>query len=87
MRLLGALGLGAVVAGVGMAYYARRLSLQGGEGYLAALRQLPAQARSLFDDVGRRARLAVNEGLQAAHMREDQVARQLTSTGSSQTAT
>jgi len=77
MRFLGALGLGAVVAGVGLAYCVRRQNLRSGEGYLAALRQLPAQASSLVDDARRRGRLAVSEGLQAARMREDQVARRL----------
>jgi len=87
MRLPGALGLGAVVAGVGVAYCARRQSLRTGEGYLAALRQLPTQASSLVDDVRRRARLAVSEGLQAARMREDQVARRLTAAESSPNST
>jgi hypothetical protein len=87
MRFLGALGLGAVVAGVGLAYCVRRQSLSTGDGYLAALRQLPAQASSLLDDVRRRGRLAVDEGLQAARMREDQVARRLGEAESSQNAT
>jgi hypothetical protein len=87
MRFLGALGLGAVVAGVGLVYCVRRQSLRSGEGYLVALRQLPTQASSLVDDARRRGRLAVSEGLQAARMREDQVARRLGEARSSQNAT
>jgi hypothetical protein len=87
MRFLGALGLGAVVAGVGLVYCVRRESLRTGEGYLAALRQFPAQTSSLVDDARRRGRLAVSEGLQAARMREEQVARRLTAAESSQEST
>jgi len=82
MRLLGAFGLGAVIAGVGLAYCVRRESLRSGEGYLAAARQLPAQASSLVEDVRRRGRLAMNEGLQAARMSKEQVERRLTATES-----
>ena len=78
MRFLGALGLGAAIAGVGLAYCVRRESLRSGEGYAAAARQLPVQASSLVEDVRRRGRLAVTEGLQAARMRKEQVERQLT---------
>ena len=81
------LGFGAVVAGVGVAYYVRRQSAQTGDGYLAVLRQLPAQARSLVEDVTRRGRLAMQEGLQAAHMREEEVTRQLAEAESRGTAT
>ncbi len=84
MRSLGALGIGGFVAGVGVAYYVRRVSQQNGDGYVTALRQLPAQTRALAADAARRARLAVSEGRQAARMREDQVARQLTGVESSQ---
>lgn len=87
MRLLGVLGLGVVVAGVGLAYRVRRESMRTGDGYLAALRQLPAQASSLVDDVRRRGRLAASEGLQAARMREEQVARRLTAAESSRVST
>ena len=87
MRPLGALGLAAAAVGAGAMYCARRLGRQSGEGYVSALRRLPREARSLADDVGRRARLALDEGLQAARMREEQVARELTSAESGKTAT
>lgn len=86
MRLAGALGLGVLVAGVGLAYYVREQSLRTGDGYMATLRRLPGQVRPLPGDVLRRFDLAVSEGQQAARMREAQVEQQLASTGSSATA-
>jgi hypothetical protein len=87
MRLLPPLGFGVVAAGIGVACYVRRENERTGAGYLAVLRQLPAQARSLVDDIGRRGRLAAQEGLQAAHMREEEVARQLAQAESQPTTT
>ncbi|HJW74430.1 MAG TPA: hypothetical protein VJ787_01995 [Thermoleophilia bacterium] len=86
MKLLGTLGLGTLVAGVGLAYCVREQSLRTGDGYLATLRRLPAQVRPLLGDVRRRIDLAVSEGRQAARLREAQVQQQLTATGSSPAA-
>ncbi len=87
MRLLATLGVGAIAAGIGVACYVWQQHERTGEGYLGVVRQLPAQARSLAGDIGRRGRLAVQEGLQAAHMREDEVTRQLTQAESRPTTT
>lgn len=86
MRLAGALRLGALVAGVGLAYYVREQSLRTGDGYMLTLRRLPGRVRPLLGDVGRRFDLAVSEGRQAARLRETQVQQELTATGSSASA-
>jgi len=77
VRLLRSAAFGAVVAVAGLAYYVQRRSAETGEGYLTIVRQLPAQARSLWDDARRRGLLALEEGRQAARMREEEVERQI----------
>jgi hypothetical protein len=84
VRLVGALGLGVLAAG--LTYYVREERLRTSDGYLVTLRRLPARARPLLDDVRRRFDLAVTEGRQAASLRATQVQQRLAATGSSSPA-
>ena len=81
MRLFGTLAFGAMLAGAGLAYYVHERSRATGQGYLEILRQLPSDTRRTYDDVRRRAVLALEDGVQAARRREDQVERELVAAG------
>ena len=64
---------GGVLAGTGAAYYVRERSRATGQSYVEVLLQLPAEARRGYAEARRRARLALDDGLQAARVRERQV--------------
>lgn len=81
MRFLGSVVFGTVLAGAGLAYYVHDRSARTGQSYLEVLRLLPGDARHAYDDVRRRATLAVDEGLKAAQLREREVDRELTTAG------
>jgi len=73
VKLLGTLVFGSVLAGVGVAYYVRERSQTTGQSYLEVLRQLPSDVRRGYGEAQRRAQLALNDGLRAARLREQQV--------------
>ena len=73
MRLWGTLIFGGVLAGTGAAYYVRERSRSTGQSYVEVLLQLPAEARRGYGEARRRARLALDDGLLAARVRERQV--------------
>ena len=80
MRLWGTLIFGGVLAGTGVAYYVRERSQSTGQSYVEVLKQLPSEARRGYGEARRRARLALDDGLQAARMRERQVDHALVAT-------
>lgn len=73
MRLWGTLIFGGALAGVGMAYYVRERSQATGQSYAEVLLQLPSEVRRSYGEARRRARLALDDGLRAAGVRENQV--------------
>jgi hypothetical protein len=85
MRFFGTVGLGAVVAGAGLALYVRRQSEQTGVGYATVIRRLVGDIPWLVDDARRRARLALEQGREAAHRRQDELTRELAAVSSAST--
>ncbi len=85
MRLFGTVGLGALVAGAGLALYVRRQSEQTGVGYATVIRQLVGDIPYLVDDARRRARLALEQGREAARRRQDELTRELAAVSSAST--
>jgi len=77
MRVLRSVGFAAILAAAGLAYYVQQRSAQTGEGYLSVVRQLPGQARAWWSETRERATLAIEEGRQAARLREQEVERQI----------
>ena len=73
MRFWGTLVFGTALAGVSVAYYVHERSQATGQSYVAVLRQLPSEARRGYDEARRRAKLAIDDGLRAARVRESQV--------------
>jgi uncharacterized membrane protein len=73
VRLWGTLIFGGVLAGTGVAYYVRERSRSTGQSSVEVLLQLPAEARRGYREARRRARLALDDGLRAARVRERQV--------------
>ena len=80
MRLWGTLIFGGLLAGTGVAYYVRERSQSTGQSYVEVLKQLPSEARRGYGEARRRARLALDDGLQAARARERQVDHALVAT-------
>jgi hypothetical protein len=85
MRFFGTVGLGALVAGAGLALYVRRQSEQTGVGYATVIRQLVGDIPYLVDDARRRARLALEQGREAARRRQDELTRELAAVSSAST--
>lgn len=81
MGLLRSLGVGALLAGAAAAYLVQRRVQEDGITYTEALRQLPAQARTLWADTRQRAQLAIEDGRRAARDREERVVRELAAAG------
>ena len=73
MRLWGTLIFGGALAGAGVALYVRDRSQATGQSYAEVLLQLPSEVRRGYGAARRRARLALDDGLRAAHVRESQV--------------
>ncbi len=82
MNAFRSLGFGVLVIGAAAAYYVQRRVQEDGIGYGEALRQLPARARTLWDETRERGMLALEEGRQAAREREERVQRALEAAGS-----
>jgi hypothetical protein len=81
VKLVGTFVFGAVLAGAGLAYYVHERSNATGQSYVEVLRQLPGELRRTYDSTRERALLALEEGLKAARLREDQVERELVAAG------
>ena len=73
MRLWGTLVFGTALAGAGLAYSVRDRRLATGQSYVDVLRQLPSEAMRGYGEARRRAQLAIDDGLRAARLRENQV--------------
>ena len=82
MRLWGTLIFGGVLACTSVAYYVRERSQSTGQSSVVVLLQLPAEVRRGYDEARRRARLALDDGLRAARVRELQVDHALVSAAS-----
>jgi hypothetical protein len=83
MGFLRSLGVGALLAGAAAAYLVQRRVQEDGITYPEAIRQLPAQVRTLWAETRQRALLAIDDGRQAAHDREQRVLRELAAAGPS----
>jgi hypothetical protein len=73
VRLWGTLVFGTALASAGLAYYVRDRRLATGQSYVDVLRQLPSEALRGYGEARRRAQLAIDDGLRAARLRENQV--------------
>jgi hypothetical protein len=81
MKIVRPYGLGIVLVGAGVAYYVRRRSAECGLAYMDVLKQLPGEARRYWDETRRRGALALEDGLSAAHRREEEVLRAIAAVG------
>jgi hypothetical protein len=84
MRIVRPYGLGIVLVGAGVALYVRRRCTETGLGYLDVLKQLPGEVRKYWDDTRRRGMLALEDGLSAAHRREEEVLRAIAVVGAAE---
>jgi hypothetical protein len=84
MRIVRPYGLGIVLVGAGVALYVRRRCTETGLSYLDVLKQLPGEARKYWDDTRRRGLLALEDGLSAAHRREEEVLRAIAAVGAAE---
>ncbi len=73
MRLWGTLIFGGALAGASVAFYVRERVQTTGQSYTEVLLQLPSEVRRGYGVARRRARLALDDGLRAARVRESQV--------------
>ncbi len=73
--------VGSAVAGVALAYYVRGKHQRTGASYLDIVRQLPGDVLRWVDDTRERAVKALEEGKDAARVRDEQFTRQLTAAG------
>ncbi|MGO8685481.1 MAG: hypothetical protein ACLQUT_13040 [Thermoleophilia bacterium] len=85
MGLMRSLGVSALLGGAALVYHVYGRVQREQIGYVEALRQLPAEARSLWAETRVRAAEAIEDGRQAAREREQQVTHALAAAGTGNT--